>query len=98
MGTGEALLVVLMIGLGSVGAALVVRALVPLQFLLVKPFSCALCLSFYGCAAGTTLWLLGTDADHWKHVWRFVALLFPAIAVSVLLLKLHEHLSNPPPP
>lgn len=47
------LLFVLILGLASSGLTNVIRAIVPQEWLLVKPWSCDLCMSFHG------VWVMG---------------------------------------
>jgi hypothetical protein len=87
------LLAILAIGFAAAGLALVVRALVPTLWLLIKPFSCDLCMSWWGSVVFTLL----------AGEWSVDALtgLFGGVAVSVAMLKVVSSLSDvgaaPPP-
>lgn len=74
------------IGLSAAGAALVIRAVIPTLWLLVKPFSCDLCLSWWGSLA---IAVLRGGAD-WSALWPVPG----AVAMSVLALKTHARLAD----
>ena len=46
-----------MIGLGSSGLAHIIRAVLPIEFLVVKPWVCDTCLSWWLCIIGTLIFL-----------------------------------------
>lgn len=77
-------------GFAAAGLALVIRAVVPTLWLLVKPFSCDLCMSWWGSVAFTGLRVVG------QGVSTIDALpdLFGSVATSVVVLKVVGKLSD----
>jgi hypothetical protein len=78
----------LLVGLFAAGATMVTRELAPLAWLMVRPLSCDLCMSWWGSWLGVVALLIAQGAA-WS--WRLVAEgtleELAAIAVSLLVLK-----------
>lgn len=83
------LVAILVVGASAAGIALTIRAVLadwlPL-WLLVKPFSCDLCMSFWGALGFVVL----RDGVAWSSLWSVPG----AVALSVLVLKTHARLAD----
>lgn len=80
------LLMALFLGLAAAAAATIVRALVPTLWLLIKPFSCDLCMSWWSSLA---LGLMAySDISYPIHV------LLVATTTSMFTLKVLNRLSD----
>lgn len=80
----------LLVGFAAAGATSIIRAVVPTLWLLVKPFACDLCMSFWTSLVLTALLM----PDMPVHI------ALGAVAVSIVTLKTIGHLSDigtPPP-
>lgn len=78
------------IGLMAAGAALITRALVPQHWLLVKPFSCDLCMSWWGSLVSSVV--AGAVGGHTSLASLCAAL--GGTAVSVVVLKAANRLGE----
>lgn len=77
---------IIVAGLFAAGLTSIIRAVLPVTLLIVKPFSCDLCMSFW--CSGIGMALFGQQATSFSEARRF--LLTPtiaAVAVSLLVLK-----------
>ena len=81
---------ILALGLIAAGLTSVIRAVVPQSFLLIRPFSCDLCMSWWSSLVGATGLVLLDQAD----MRLAVASVLGAVAVSVLVLKKINRLSE----
>ena len=83
----------ILFGLFAAGLAMVVRAVVPTLWLLKKPLSCDLCMSWWGSLVS---WVLGTCNERCQTGGWIQAPLFigAAVAVSVLTLKAANRLTD----
>lgn len=74
---------ILAVGLIAAGLTQVVRAVVPQQWLLNKPLSCDLCMSWWSSLAGVVVAAVGGTV-----AWPAAPLVVPgSVAVSLLTLK-----------
>lgn len=71
-----------LVGLAAAGIALVVRAVTPLSWQIVKPIACDLCMSWWGSLAVALIILYPQ-----RRFANFIVV-FAAIPVSVVTLKL----------
>ncbi len=81
---------ILIAGLCAAGATAVIRAVVPQLWLLFKPFSCDLCMSWWT-ALGTTA-ILAVDSDDLRGVSAALTVL-GGVAVALLVTKAANRLS-----
>lgn len=93
---GSLFLLALLIGLAASTATTIVRAVVPTLWLLIKPFSCDLCMSWWLSLA------ISVSRDHWRglEIPDRALVTFAAVAISITVLKIHNRLSDigtPPP-
>lgn len=84
------ILMTLSLGLIAAGLTLVIRAVVPQLWLLVKPFACDLCMSWWSAWLGAIMLQVTEPIGFW-HVLPAV---LGAVPVSVLLVKIQARLSD----
>jgi hypothetical protein len=75
----------LIVGLASAGLCFVVRALVPVNVLILKPFSCDLCMSWWGSIVGI---LLLTGEWTWTSLRAAAVAVLAGTAVALLVVKI----------
>ncbi len=80
---------VLILGLFAAGMTAIIRALVPMLWLLHKPLSCDLCMSWWGSLGGAVLWQVVEP----QPLHLFVLSVPAAVAVSLVLIKTANRLS-----
>lgn len=82
---------ILTLGLFAAGLTLILRAVAPQPWLLHKPLSCDLCMSWWGSVVGALVQLVGAGSGAGEAASVSIAAVAPAVvaavAVSVLLLK-----------
>lgn len=83
----DILFAALLVGLFAAGATQIIRALVPTLWLLVKPLSCDLCMSWWGSLAGAGLGSLTKCCQTANGLPDLVIIVGAAVAVSVVTLK-----------
>jgi hypothetical protein len=80
----------LLLGLFAAGCTFVVRKVVPQDWLLFKPFSCDLCMSWWSAWLGVIL-INVTEPMGFLHA---VPIVFAGTGLSVLLVKMGNRLSD----
>lgn len=86
----------LMLGFAAATVATIIRAFVPTLWLLVKPFSCDLCMSWWS----SLVLSVAVTVQHPMALTDAGLMILAATAVSMLLLKTYSRLSDigsPPP-
>jgi hypothetical protein len=80
-------LAAILVGLFAAGTAQIVRALVPTLWLLVKPLSCDLCMSWWGSLLGVGLGSFSKCCQTANGLPDLCIIVGAAVAVSVVTLK-----------
>lgn len=84
------LALVVLFGLAASGITAVIRAVVPVPWLLVKPFSCDLCMSFWASLSVVTSWVLVESVSPVAAMLAVPA----SVAVALLSTKAANRLSS----
>ena len=87
-------LAALLVGLFAAGTAMIARALAPTLWLLVKPLSCDLCMSWWGSLLGAGLGSLSNLCQTANGLPDLVVIVGAAVAVSVVTLKTASKLTD----
>jgi hypothetical protein len=81
-------------GFAAAGIALVLRAVAPLSWQIVKPIACDLCMSWWGSLLVVAAWRIGAlrGSSAYQYGVDFAITVLAAIPVSIATLKLIERL------
>lgn len=74
-----------LVGLSSAGLCFVVRALIPVTILILKPFSCDLCMSWWGSIIAVVLL---TGEWTWTSLRAAAVTVLAGTAVALLVIKI----------